>query len=506
MKRQLIYVLIVLLAVTGACRKSENLSDHSYQSEKLTKGELITLKSGVVVEKRGNEIFFLGDILLSEKQYKLLGETGTIFSENSYDTSKKMPLNSILLSPKSGSHYFQTTSPRSVGLSPYQNMFWSMVRYTRNNNLSYTSRYYIDEAIAHWEATTNVRFYDATGEPTVDPTYGFAYPYVEFVEAVGNVSSSQVGRLGGKQTLKVAQVSSIGTVIHEIGHAIGLFHEQNKPGRNNYINVDLNNVIDSFKHNFQEVSGNYYAIGAGIDFGSIMMYHPKDFAINTSTEVITKKDGSSYLSQYQRDGLSLLDRAFANTFYLPYKARYDTYRELDDIVYKPDNTVMTPQERLNLQASLNNGNPNPPFSPPIESSPLYEYYNSVLKDSYYDMQYFPSGAGGGGWIFRKISCYVYASQVTSQLVPVYSYWNSGITDHYYTQINQPSLGGGGWLFEILRFYAFNSSASNLVPVYSYYCGSTVSHALSVDKGAFINIDGHTYTRENIAFYAYPNPN
>ncbi|WP_114793185.1 M12 family metallopeptidase [Niabella yanshanensis] len=360
MKKQLIYVLMGLILTISACKKSETLSDQNPQLQKSTESELVTLKSGVVVEKRGNNYIFLGDILLSESQYKLLGETGTIFTTNNYDTSNRMSLNSIPVSSRSGIHYFQTTSPRSVGWNPAQNMFWSMVRYIRNNNLSYTSRYYIDEAIAHWEATTNVRFYDATGEPTVDPTYGFAYPYVEFVEVVGNVSSSQVGRLGGKQILEVGQISSIGTVIHEIGHAIGLFHEQNKPGRNNYINVDLNNVIDSFKHNFQEISDNYYAIGAGIDFGSIMMYHPKAFAINTSTEVITKKDGSSYLPQYQRDGLSSLDRAFANTFYLPFKPRFDTYRELDNVVYKPDNTIMTSQERLNLQASLNNGNPNPP--------------------------------------------------------------------------------------------------------------------------------------------------
>jgi len=36
------------------------------------------------------------------------------------------------------------------------------------------------------------------------------------------------------------------------------------------------------------------------------------------------------------------------------------YAELADVVYKQDNTIMTPAERLSLQAALINGNPNPP--------------------------------------------------------------------------------------------------------------------------------------------------
>lgn len=58
--------------------------------------------------------------------------------------------------------------------------------------------------------------------------------------------------------------------------------------------------------------------------------------------------------------MSDLDRRFPNTFYLPYTARSDVYRELDDVVYDQYNNKLTEQERLQLQAQLNNGNPNPP--------------------------------------------------------------------------------------------------------------------------------------------------
>ena len=48
------------------------------------------------------------------------------------------------------------------------------------------------------------------------------------------------------------------------------------------------------------------------------------------------------------------------SYYLPYTARSDVYRELDDVVYDSNNNRLTEQERLQLQAQLNNGNPNPP--------------------------------------------------------------------------------------------------------------------------------------------------
>jgi hypothetical protein len=41
-------------------------------------------------------------------------------------------------------------------------------------------------------------------------------------------------------------------------------------------------------------------------------------------------------------------------------ARSDVYRELDDVVYDGNNNILTEAQRKELQAALNNGNPNPP--------------------------------------------------------------------------------------------------------------------------------------------------
>jgi hypothetical protein len=50
-----------------------------------------------------------------------------------------------------------------------------------------------------------------------------------------------------------------------------------------------------------------------------------------------------------------------------YIARSDTYAELDSIVYDSNNNILSEEQRLQLQAQLNNANPNPPANGRIEN-------------------------------------------------------------------------------------------------------------------------------------------
>ena len=55
---------------------------------------------------------------------------------------------------------------------------------------------------------------------------------------------SDVGvKLIGRQTLSIGhQCDDRKIIIHELGHTIGLFHEQNRPDRNRYIKVIYDNI------------------------------------------------------------------------------------------------------------------------------------------------------------------------------------------------------------------------------------------------------------------------
>ena len=337
---------------------TSNVNEVTYEE-----GELITLPSGATVTRNDDNYVWQGDILLSENQLELLAETGSPFIP-----MEEPQLSPLELPAMTGGVSLENET-RSCAVYPNYNL-WAMVRfvyapegYANETQLAPYTKSIIQAALRHWEANTNVRFYNATGEPTRDETYNIDYPYIYFCNGTGN--DSYVGRIGGKQVLHLAPYQTMGIAAHEIGHAIGLYHEQSRHDRDNYVTINLNNVQSNARGNFDKITSNYYNMG-GFDFSSIMLYSSYDFAIDSSKPTMTKKDGSTFIGQ--RSGLSDGDRRFPNYFYLPYIARSDTYAELDTVMYDGNNVRLTREQILEIQAQLNNGNPNPPANGRIENN------------------------------------------------------------------------------------------------------------------------------------------
>jgi Astacin (Peptidase family M12A). len=319
-KKCFLNLFIPFLLASCSSNEIENPLENEAKNRAIDNSEFVTLMSGAIVEKWNDSYLYLGDILLSDEQFELLDETGSIFhSTENKELHQVNDENIIPIYPETGmSNYYLTTSTsKAVGKHPYQNMFWSMLRFTFHRDLTNSQRQSILSAMAYMESLTNIRFYNATGEPTRDTQYGFDYPYVEFTPS--NRNNSYVGRIGGKQILNLFNFDR-GTITHEICHALGMFHEQSRVDRDNYVTINYNNIHPDNQHNFRKETANYYMIG-NFDFNSIMLYGPYDFSIDYSKPTITKKNGSTYVQN--RSSLSDLDRRFINTFYLPYIARKD---------------------------------------------------------------------------------------------------------------------------------------------------------------------------------------
>jgi astacin len=154
----------------------------------------------------------------------------------------------------------------------------------------------VTEAIAHWESRTKLRF--------VERTTGNANQHQDYLyfEDQGGCWSS-VGRQGGKQTLSLGPECSVGNAIHEIGHAVGLWHEQSREDREKHVTIHYENVIDGFAHNFDQNITDGDDVGA-YDYASIMHYPRHAFSKN-GRDTITPMDPNARIGQ--REGLSAGD-------------------------------------------------------------------------------------------------------------------------------------------------------------------------------------------------------
>ncbi len=159
----------------------------------------------------------------------------------------------------------------------------------------------VTDAIAHWQANTNVRFRLRTNESD----------FVTFRPAGG--CSANVGKRGGEQFVNLGSGCTTGNTIHEIGHSAGLWHEQSRRDRNDFVTINFPNIQPDMVFNFDQHITDGDDVG-GYDYGSIMHYPRNAFAINPNIDTITPKPNPN-IPIGQRTGLSAGDIAAINAIY-----------------------------------------------------------------------------------------------------------------------------------------------------------------------------------------------
>ena len=195
-------------------------------------------------------------------------------------------------------------------------MLWpnGIVPFTFSNTTDLDTRVTILKALSEIEQKTCVKFTLRDDEED----------YVEFT-GEGDGCSSYVGRIGGAQLITLPEFNrgtcrTHGITIHEACHALGLWHEQSRPDRDQYIEIVEENVQGDRLNNF--FKRNTYSVdyrGESYDYGSIMHYGPRAFSINRkpTLRVINQSEyerqGRPRLGQ--REGLSKSDVRQLNRMY-----------------------------------------------------------------------------------------------------------------------------------------------------------------------------------------------
>lgn len=141
------------------------------------------------------------------------------------------------------------------------------------------------QAIAHWQKYTSLEFIELTSKNR----YEFR-DFIAFIPAGGTTCSSYIGRKGGKQEINLAPRCTTMNTVHEIGHAIGLWHEQSRSDRANFIRIAWENIDDIYKHNFEQPLNDGKDFG-DYDYQSIMHYGSYAFSKNGQKTIIPLVDG-----------------------------------------------------------------------------------------------------------------------------------------------------------------------------------------------------------------------
>ncbi|KAL9181972.1 hypothetical protein ACHAXT_012315 [Thalassiosira profunda] len=100
--------------------------------------------------------------------------------------------------------------------------------------------------------------------------------------------------------------NEVAPITHELLHALGFYHEQSRPDRDDHVSIAFGNVQSGRENNFAKQTA-VDSLGSPYDYGSLMHYSPTAFSSNGSPTIVATRTLESWEIMGQRVGLSSKD-------------------------------------------------------------------------------------------------------------------------------------------------------------------------------------------------------
>lgn len=266
-KRMVLMSFFIAITLASCSKNNEEITEEaqtaSFNAGTIKKGQLGG--QAITYERKNGLNFFQGDIVLSDKQLE---------EDN--------------LANKGGATLSRWPSGK--------------IYYTVASNMGSINANKITNAVNEYNSKTNTQWIPRTNQSN----------YVEFIfgSSSGYDGWAHIGFRGGKQTVSLDQNISLGSVIHEMGHSVGLYHEHCRKDRDQYVSIQWNNIQNGQAYNFD-------IYNSGTDIGpfninSVMMYWPDSYSKN-GLPTIKKANNTNFT--YNRTGFTTGDINTINSMY-----------------------------------------------------------------------------------------------------------------------------------------------------------------------------------------------